>query len=273
MRNRDKLKEQLIGKQPTMADLFAFLIAETHYDDKAENKYNPSQARDDKGRWTDGMGVYLSGRTLTLDGKGGKAEVSLNNREVALLQENGIDIKMVSESDDSSIKNVYGDYDPPTKTIRMNADHMDKNVKGTFYHEMGHALDGAAKGEVPGVETYPRNMFKGLRSKNDPLYGERKSIIYKRLGDDMKQKYSLSDSEISTIDEKKWTDILKGSAFVTVHKEDGGFARPYYLKSKMKYLQESDEVFAEGYAQYRANPTQFKEYAPQTFNVYEELTR
>lgn len=258
---------------------------------KADNKYNPSQPRDKEGQWTDGGGAghlmsvesltpdaknhgrsELNGNTLELSTADKKYKFRLNSHEKALL-EGPVSARFKYAIETTGLRNRRGQYDPANKEIELNVAGIDgDSIQTTFYHEMGHAIDINNKGKR-GFPTYQSAEMKGITKKH-PLAPFKKAIASHRIDEAVRGWWELPKTAKINMTSEQYDDVLKGKGVYVDQLIGNNTERKYVRISKnvASYMQQSDELFAEGYAMYRMNPGNLKDISPEAYNIYEEIT-
>ncbi len=260
--------------------------------DKIENKYNPSQARDEDGQWTDGGGgghlvsveqltpnqanhgkSEINGDTLELSTVDKKYKFRLNSHEKQLL-EGGLKARFKYSVETTGLRNRRGQYDNQKKEIELNVAGIEgDSIKTTFYHEMGHAIDINNKGKR-GWPVYQSAEMKGITKKN-PLATFKKAIASNRIDEAVRGWWGLPSTAKVNMSSEQYDEVLKGKGVYVDQNIGGKQERKYVRVSKnvASYMQASDELFAEGYAMYRLEPSKLKTISPQAYNIYEEITQ
>lgn len=139
-----------------------------------------------------------------------------------------------------------------------------KEVSRTLYHEMGHFIDHK-------YDTNPGWISE--RNTNNPVSQDAKQIVVKRLehsflgnvpgGNEWSQKYGLKPEDLKTLADGRQIVLKEATTGRTIE---------YKLsRTNLKYYNSPSEVFADGYAQYRTDPAEFKKYAPKAYEYFEAL--
>lgn len=243
----------------------------------AENRgYNPN--RDPKtGRFTFGDGSHgfdekgfaqegeVDGDVLTVSDGTENHQYTLNKKEKEIMTRELARVKVryydETKTGRDDLNGFYRHSD-----VRMELNANNDNKRGTFYHEMGHAIDynyrmGQKQSDI---------HFSGIR-KGNPLYNDKQFIIRNRLSDVLMEKTTMSYEDVINMSDKNWASIKKGG-FTGVDLPNGERKAFYFMKSTLTYPSDNDEVFADGYRVFRTEPKKLQKYAPNAYKLYEELT-
>lgn len=275
-------------------DKFIYVVEEDEIPENGivENKYNPSQPRNEDGEWTDGGGSSslmsvesitsaaanhgkseIVGDTLELSTTDKKYKFQLNEHEKTLLS-GTVKARFKFPIETTGLRNRRGQYDPAAKEIELNVQGIEgDSIQTTFYHEMGHAIDINNKGKR-GYPTYQSAEMKGITKKN-PLAPFKKAIASNRIDEAVRGWWGLPKTAKIDMTSEQYDEVLKGKG-VTVEQTIGGKKESKYVrisKNVASYMQASDELFAEGYAMYRMDPSKLQSISPEAYNIYEEITK
>lgn len=201
-----------------------------------------------------------TGAEKVLAGIFGKKDVpKLNDFENSFIERTKLYIE-----DGASKKNNLGAYTPATHAIVL---RRGKGVNAsTFYHELGHAIDfrtsavGVEKVKFGGVMV-DKKVYKNLSKETfrELPKDELRQIVYER---------ARGASKIQFPDEKTFKDYMLGMGVEVDGNKYSGMSKKY-----RQYIFGYDEIFADGYAQYRVDRTAFEKYAPSVTKYFDKITK
>ena len=151
------------------------------------------------------------------------------------------------------------------KTYGKDPELYAQRVARTFYHEMGHFIDYK-------YDTTPLTLTQSPEVL-EKLKAEAKAILVKRMenrylgtipgGNQYIDKYNMTVAHI---------EKLITGAPVQLEAEGQTWKPVLQLSRKdYRYYWSSKEIFADAYAQYRTQPTEFQKYAPKMFDYFKSL--
>jgi hypothetical protein len=188
------------------------------------------------------------GHGITVEHNGKSHTFALSDGEANFIKDNGVKVAVDSAGRlKGGVQAVYSNFlnqitvkKPGAKTGGLSYEH-------TFYHELGHAID------------YEHNKVVKLRTLHaHALTADKTAILFGRL---MSQ---------GGVPEELAKQYSKGILRATM--EVNGITKTYSMApSFYRYASSAEELFADGYAQWRANPKAFEKAAPQIAAVYKEL--
>jgi hypothetical protein len=136
----------------------------------------------------------------------------------------------------------FGEFDAKKNIITINPNRKGKLV--TYLHELGHGIDYHTSGGFGKEEVFGKLYSQTLRKDVDQImYHKIKSTDLELLG-------------------------LKTLTYERYQKELFNLPLPY-----IKYISGKDEIFGEGFGQYKANPEKFKKYAPTLFDYFSKVDK
>jgi hypothetical protein len=238
-------------------------------DDRVENA-NPNHDKE-TGRFTFGDGStaepygpgQIDGDRLEIHDGTKLQSFKLNAIEKRLIQ-GGVEVSFYNnETASKEDQGLAGYYKVSAKKLLLNS--SGENPRNTFYHEIGHAID-----YENGYESPKSDAFKGIR-KGHPLYNDKQTIVRTRMSKGLIKKTGLTRDEIIAMSPKNWSNIQK-AGFVSIEMPDGSRKGLFMMKSTLAYPSQNDEVFADGYKQFRVEGEAFQKRAPAAYELYKEIT-
>jgi len=169
-----------------------------------------------------------------------------------------------------------GSYTPLTNEVNLNLTNIEKVEKTlgakeaskTFYHEMGHFIDYQLNDRTEirsGI--YQFNKLTKQKEVLEALRADGKTVVYERVANSIKSFEKEHGLESTDSLEDLIKSYLRGGK---IRSKDGQKYTSVGTKT-VKYLSSFEEVFADGYAQYRLDPEGFAKRAPQLFKVFKDL--
>ena len=188
------------------------------------------------------------GRAITISGRGRTGNYVVNNKEAGFIERSRLTFSGGTAPGRRISKNTRGYYQPGTHNLHMR-DPGDPHDQQTFYHELAHAID-----------------YKSGRSKL--TNSSEITKVLKADGLKVNAQRIINDLD-GAITEAKAVEFLRGARIS--YERNGTKYTAKISTSHRRYMFRWEEIFADGYGQYRTNPAKFKKYAPNMFKLFEGL--
>lgn len=179
-------------------------------------------------------GKFEGGETSTEE----LPNISISKAERDFLNRKGVKFQSEALLPDSQGKDIYGLWNPLTRTIYLDSGAS----KHAVNHEVAHAIDRLFTGGNSMSESLAKNA----------LQRETDAIVFRRV---MNMGFNADEA----------TALLEGAAAAS------GADVISITKADRYYFEQLDEVFADGYSQFKRNPLEFKKYAPELYKIYKGL--
>jgi len=219
-------------------------------------------------------------------GKRKPVEVKLDNYMREFMEDRKIYITQ------KGVRSTYGNYDHAKREIYIRS-RLSGDMKESLLHEVGHSVDymnvntSIFKNNSIDSQTISdfrqevkRNKLSLTKTFESIWRGERNYItleggqkVYKRSG--------VSKGAENIVKKRLSRTLKEGGLTITDDLLDKAYRgnridldKNKFLRNSTKYrtyIKSSEEVFAEGWGQYLLNPKEFKNYAPEFFNYFEEI--
>lgn len=195
---------------------------------------------------------------------------TMNGFEKSLAEKRGLTTAITKKRSNA------GSYVPLTNEVNLNLTNIEKVEKTlgakeaskTFYHEIGHFIDYQLNDRTEvrsGI--YQFNKLTKQKEIVEALKQDGKTVVYDRVSSSIKAFEKEHGLQSNDGIESLIQSYLRGEK---IKSKDG---QKYVAVSKktVRYLSSFEEVFADGYAQYRLDPEGFKKRAPKLFKVFKDL--